>query len=434
MDFVDLTTSPEDPPAPQRRTKRQRSLETNSGDLTSDRHEEQQARQRIMQHAAHVNRERGVTAYPCVAEAQRQQLEDPAAGKHTAPPAAGASIPGAPHQAAESPQAAGNMLLAELHAERMARQVKRQNVTQQPLPTSSSKPDAMPAQRRLREQQQQQQPPSSSAEGMAQLTLQQRGNDATELRLLTWNVWFREDLHVTARMAAIGAVVQARQPHFVCLQEVTPLIYRLLAESPWWRCYHASPCPPDVPYFTALLSHSSVQPRGACRELPFENSAMGRDLKTVCGSLGGWPVRVATTHLESPLGWNQMNRAARVAQCKQSVELLDQAPEEDVLLAGDTNWGPDDGTPPLPGGWSDAWLHLHSGDPGLTYDPKANPMLKPGNRIRRRLDRVWVKLSRWRLHRMELVGREALPGLQFEGRPVLPSDHFGLLLTLCLRA
>jgi hypothetical protein len=80
---------------------------------------------------------------------------------------------------------------------------------------------------------------------------------------------------VTARMAAIGAVVQARQPHFVCLQEVTPLIYRLLAESPWWRCYHASPCPPDVPYFTALLSHSSVQPRGACRELPFENSAMG---------------------------------------------------------------------------------------------------------------------------------------------------------------
>jgi tyrosyl-DNA phosphodiesterase 2 len=138
--------------------------------------------------------------------------------------------------------------------------------------------------------------------------------------------------------------------------------------------------------------------------------------------------------LESPLGWNQMNRAARVAQCKQSVELLDQAPEEDVLLAGDTNWGPDDGTPPLPGGWSDAWLHLHSGDPGLTYDPKANPMLKPGNRIRRRLDRVWVKLSRWRLHRMELVGREALPGLQFEGRPVLPSDHFGLLLILCLRA
>lgn len=199
-----LPTVAEDPPAPQRRTKRQRSLETNSGDLTSDRHEEQQARQRIMQHAAHVNRERGVTAYPCVAEAQRQQLEDPAAGKHTAPPAAGASIPGAPHQAAESPQAAGNMLLAELHAERMARQVKRQNVTQQPLPTSSSKPDAMPAQRRLREQQQQQ-PPSSSAEGMAQLTLQQRGNDATELRLLTWNVWFRCVATLSVKQQVVSA-------------------------------------------------------------------------------------------------------------------------------------------------------------------------------------------------------------------------------------
>lgn len=57
-------------------------------------------------------------------------------------------------------------------------------------------------------------------------------------------------------------------------------------------------------------------------------------------------------------------------------------------------------------------------------------MLKPSDRIRRRLDRVFAKLHRWRLHSMELVGREALPGLRFEGRPVLPSDHFGLLLVL----
>lgn len=52
------------------------------------------------------------------------------------------------------------------------------------------------------------------------------------------------------------------------------------------------------------------------------------------------------------------------------------------------------------------------------------------SRIHRRLDRVFVKLRRWRLHSMELLGQQALPGLQFEGRPVLPSDHFGLLLRL----
>lgn len=37
---------------------------------------------------------------------------------------------------------------------------------------------------------------------------------------------------------------------------------------------------------------------------------------------------------------------------------------------------------------------------------------------------------RWRLKEMELVGHEPLPGLTYQGRPVLPSDHFGLLLEL----
>lgn len=144
------------------------------------------------------------------------------------------------------------------------------------------------------------------------------------------------------------------------------------------------------------------------------------------------------------------------------------------------NWNPSDGPPPLPGGWCDAWQELFPGSPGLTYDPKrsatnatcrllhwmckggsgicfqswlqpagsqsaanpprapqpdlacpcSNPMLKHGNRIRRRLDRAFCRLRRWRLQSAELVGREPLPGLSFEGRPVLPSDHFGLLLML----
>lgn len=95
------------------------------------------------------------------------------------------------------------------------------------------------------------------------------------------------------------------------------------------------------------------------------------------------------------------------------------------------NWGPDDGQPPLPGGWGDAWLHTQPPSAtGLTYDPKANPMLKKGNRIRRRLDRVFTKLRAWRLVSSALVGTAALQGVSFEGRPVLPSDHFGLHVTL----
>lgn len=59
--------------------------------------------------------------------------------------------------------------------------------------------------------------------------------------------------------------------------------------------------------------------------------------------------------------------------------------------------------------------------------PRFNPTPQ---HTRRRLDRVFVKLQHWRLHSMEMVGQQALPGLQHDGRPVLPSDHFGLLLEL----
>jgi hypothetical protein len=39
---------------------------------------------------------------------------------------------------------------------------------------------------------------------------------------------------------------------------------------------------------------------------------MGRDLKMLAATVGGLPIRVSTTHLESPLGWNKMFSSQRV--------------------------------------------------------------------------------------------------------------------------
>ena len=45
---------------------------------------------------------------------------------------------------------------------------------------------------------------------------------------LTWNVWFREDLEIVARMKAIGEAIALKKPHFVALQEVTANILQIL--------------------------------------------------------------------------------------------------------------------------------------------------------------------------------------------------------------
>lgn len=46
---------------------------------------------------------------------------------------------------------------------------------------------------------------------------------------------------------------------------------------------------------------------------------------------------------------------------------------------------------------------------------------------------VWpptCRLGAWRLRSMEMVGRDPVPGLSWEGKALMPSDHFGLLLRL----
>lgn len=59
-------------------------------------------------------------------------------------------------------------------------------------------------------------------------------------------------------------------------QEVTENIYALLSSTAWWRRYAASPCPPDRPYFTALLHlRGAVQRAQPVRLRDFRNSVMG---------------------------------------------------------------------------------------------------------------------------------------------------------------
>ncbi len=59
-------------------------------------------------------------------------------------------------------------------------------------------------------------------------------------------------------------------------------------------------------------------------------AAAGRGLHDVAGALGGRRLRVATAHLESPCGWNQLYSEPRVAQCKQAPA----PPPPPPLLAG----------------------------------------------------------------------------------------------------
>lgn len=94
--------------------------------------------------------------------------------------------------------------------------------------------------------------------------------DKKTFKIMTYNVWFREDLELKSRMDALGDLIKQHCPDFICFQvdalsyelfsfpvlmvlicgtvgqEVTPYIYMLMQKSDWWQQY------------TCLLSHENA--------------------------------------------------------------------------------------------------------------------------------------------------------------------------------
>eukprot|EP00271_Cylindrocystis_brebissonii_P017402 TRINITY_DN4522_c0_g1_i2.p1 TRINITY_DN4522_c0_g1~~TRINITY_DN4522_c0_g1_i2.p1 ORF type:complete len:348 (-),score=49.31 TRINITY_DN4522_c0_g1_i2:472-1515(-) len=293
--------------------------------------------------------------------------------------------------------------------------------------------------------------------------------DPWEVTILTYNVWFREEIKLEARMRAIGAIILETNPHVICFQEVTPNIYRLFQASKWWPLYNSSSSAreiSDLPYFSMQLSRLHVK---QWQKQPFFNSRMGRELiigglsvpppsqpststnltATHAGLPRGTSLLVATSHLESPCpappSWNQFFTAERKQQAEEAMTSLNDG--KNVVFCGDMNWNDTrDGTMEavMPEGWKDAWLQLHPKEPGLTYDSKANAMLA-GGRLKGRLDRMLFKCRDFEPVSIRMVGTDPIPGLTYDEektvkgqkktvtRRVVPSDHFGLLFKMRLK-
>ncbi|CAD6212524.1 unnamed protein product [Miscanthus lutarioriparius] len=264
-------------------------------------------------------------------------------------------------------------------------------------------------------------------------------------KIMTYNVWLREDVEVIRRMDALEDLIKQHSPDFICFQEVTPYISMILQKSDWWKQYNCVSYKKaiEMSYYCMQLSKLPVK---ASDRILFSNSIMGRELCITSVSTGEMKKLIlATTHLESPCPappkWDQIYSKERVDQAKQCLENLGRF--RNAILCGDMNWDDKgDGPFPLQDGWTDAWVELKPGEDGWTYDTKANGMLAGIRMLPKRMDLFLCKLADFKIDSIEMIGKEAIPGVSYskekkirkESRkiqlPVFPSDHFGLVLTI----
>lgn len=87
------------------------------------------------------------------------------------------------------------------------------------------------------------------------------------LKVVTYNVWFQDNLAGDLRMAAIGGIIQQQNPDIVLLQEVTPYLQQALLAQPFATGFVCSPAPPSASYYTLIFVAKRV--RGAFGEPMF---------------------------------------------------------------------------------------------------------------------------------------------------------------------
>ncbi|PNT63103.1 tyrosyl-DNA phosphodiesterase 2 isoform X1 [Brachypodium distachyon] len=302
------------------------------------------------------------------------------------------------------------------------------------------------------------------AQGNAKKENSETHLDSKTIKIMTYNVWSRGILQ-GLRMYALGDLIQRHNPDLVCLQEVTPDIQNYLKRScaSWQEYECVSPDEEDVErhrYYCLLMSKMPVN---SSELIYWTKPKGGRGLYTVYVTIGGGKNLVlATTHLEGRVvryfkpGRIHSKRTKkqrkeerlrknekRRAQAEACRRLLPAHPN--VILCGDMNWDDRvDGSFPLLDGFIDPWIVLKPGENGYTYDTEANAMLAAiaeHNLVKRqlqgRLDRFFCKLEDFKIENIEIIGKEAIAldkHLIIHETPLLPSDHFGLVLTITLRS
>jgi tyrosyl-DNA phosphodiesterase 2 len=244
---------------------------------------------------------------------------------------------------------------------------------------------------------------------------------ATELTLVTYNVWFNQ-YHLQKRCEALLRVVKNCEADVICLQEIKADYLNQVLKQEWVQAdYYVSDYMGSTvqPYGVLLLSRLPI----ACLRLHDLPSIMDRKLLVAELQVNNQTLQVATVHLESIKAF----APSRKQQLEQIFPTLETS--KHAVLMGDFNfcssWSEENVN--INPNYQDMWAVLHSDEPGYTEDTNINLMrLEYTQKHKKvRFDRILVRSSTpgWQPKSIELLGTTPIS----PDSSIFPSDHFGLL-------
>jgi len=229
-------------------------------------------------------------------------------------------------------------------------------------------------------------------------------------------------------MEALGQIVQELEPDILALQEVTLENLALLRNQPWFSRYHMVPrdISNEVDHTVVILSVFTVDKwfPHPFKKAPYKNRKIitAELMNTVTSPR----FVVGVTHVIHA----RQNTLQRELQLRETLQVL--SPYDNVCVMGDMTGTADaDGDVVLPSSWIDVWLSFpgNTDSNGYTYDQSKNPILALKRRgkskiLKARCDRVFCKLSDFKLKEMRIVGDKLTKS------KIVPSDHYGLFTVI----
>lgn len=241
----------------------------------------------------------------------------------------------------------------------------------------------------------------------------------TELSVLSYNVLFDPAFPFPGRLPPLVGVITTADCDIVCLQEVTDISLPLLLSN-LSSNYPYSSRHPDIicenernilvlskypfTWKKINLGSSKHKPAFICTFLGPENRRVSLGAFHLTAGRAAFPLEQKTAELQGLVSYLTANH-----------------PEEDWIIAGDSNWPSTASATPADSLFTDAGLAF----PHVpTYDPTLNPLAAATVRDSsepQRYDRLYLKRAcRWEVHQTKVLGTGDEP----------PSDHFALKVIL----
>ncbi|MBD2041001.1 endonuclease/exonuclease/phosphatase family protein [Microcoleus sp. FACHB-672] len=244
---------------------------------------------------------------------------------------------------------------------------------------------------------------------------------ATQLTLVTYNVWFSE-YYRKKRCEALLQIIHDCDADVISLQEVTPSFLKILLQQEWVRnSYYISDAigVTVTPYGVLFLSKIPIS-RLSFYKLP---SSMNRTLLISELCVNGEVIKIATVHLES----QKSSAPLRAEQLSLIFPLIQDSPH--ALLMGDFNfcssWKSENDN--IDSSYQDMWATLRTEEAGYTEDTDINIMRleRKGKERKVRFDRIFIRSDSltWQPESIEMLGKTPISP---KHPKVFPSDHFGL--------